>query len=277
MKPGMNGKPAAAFAGGSSINSSSIMKSRGIVLIMAALGCGSLGITMAQDAVKPAESAQKSTQPLDSDSTLAGWWRFEETSGGTAADASGKGRNGVLEGDATFDTASVPGRIGKAIRFSGGKDCIRIKDFKGVTGQKPRTLAAWVKTASREGVVASWGADGPGKLWQLGYVRGGMGVNPKGGYLYMKSVTADDNWHHVAVVVREASPPNLHDDVKLFIDGEPAEIDDIGLLDLWPIDTGDKMDVAVGQRFKGAVDELRLYERALSEDEIKALFKLGEK
>ncbi len=89
----------------------------------------------------------------------------------------------------------------------------------------------------------------------------------------MKAPVNDDRWHHVAVVVREASPPNLHDDVKLFLDGELAEIDDIGLLDLWPIDTGEKQDVTIGRRFKGAIDDLRIYNRPLSEDEIKALFK----
>jgi len=71
--------------------------------------------------------------------------------------------------------------------------------------------------------------------------------------------------------VREASPPNLHDDVKLYRDGVPAEIDDIGLLDLWPIETGDKEDVKIGQRYKGLIDDLRIYDHALSDDEIKAL------
>jgi hypothetical protein len=110
-------------------------------------------------------------------------------------------------------------------------------------------------------------------MWIFGHIRGRIGVTPKGGYLYMKAGTDDDTWHHVAVVVHEASPPNLHDHVKLFRDGELAEIDDIGLLDLWPIETGDQQDVCVGRRFKGLIDDLRIYDRALSEDEIKALFK----
>jgi hypothetical protein len=125
--------------------------------------------------------------------------------------------------------------------------------------------------------VVSWGLDDHGKMWTLGFIRGRIGVTPKGGYLYMKDSTSDDAWHHVAAVVLEASPPNLHDNAKIYKDGEPAEIHDIGLLDLWPIETGDKLDVTIGRKFKGAIDDLRIYDRALSDDEIKALFKAGGK
>ena len=213
----------------------------------------------------------------DNDPHLVGWWKFDETSGTSAADSSKGGHNGVLEGDLTFDKQSVPGRIGNAIRFDGAKNCIRIAGYKGVTGTQPRTLAVWIKTPATTGEVVSWGLNDHGKMWTLGFIRGRMGVTPKGGYLYMKDSTSDDAWHHVAAVVLEASPPNLHDNARLYKDGEPAEIHDIGMLDLWPVETGDKLDVTIGQRFKGAIDDLRIYDRALSEDEIKALFKSGSK
>jgi hypothetical protein len=78
----------------------------------------------------------------------------------------------------------------------------------------------------------------------------------------------------MAVVVVEAELPNLHDDVRLYKDGTLAEIHDIGLLDLWPIETGNKLNVTIGRRFKGLVDDVRIYDRPLSEDEIKAIFTL---
>ena len=74
--------------------------------------------------------------------------------------------------------------------------------------------------------------------------------------------------------MEEAELPNLYDDVKLYLDGELAEIHDIGLLDLWPIDTGKDLDVTIGDGFEGSIDDIRLYDRALSEDEINALYKL---
>ncbi len=88
----------------------------------------------------------------------------------------------------------------------------------------------------------------------------------------MNDTISDDKWHHVAVVVEEADLPNLHDDVKLYLDGKPAEIHDIGLLDLWPIETGKELDVKIGRGFRGAIDEVRLYDRALTKQEMKDLF-----
>jgi hypothetical protein len=110
-------------------------------------------------------------------------------------------------------------------------------------------------------------------MWSFTHIRGHVGVTPKGGYLYMKAALNDDAWHHVAVVVTEPSPPRLDGQVKLYKDGELAEIDDIGLLDLVPIETGNTLDVSIGRKFKGLMDDLRIYDRALSEDEVKALFK----
>ena len=62
--------------------------------------------------------------------------------------------------------------------------------------------------------------------------------------------------------------------VVLYLDGAPAEIHDIGLLDLWPLQTGDDLDVRIGQGLNGALDDLRIYDRPLSEGEIRALFEL---
>ena len=209
------------------------------------------------------------------DPHLIGWWQFEESTGATVSDASAGGHIGQLEGGLAFESHSVPGRIGKALRFDGKEACVRISGFKGVTGGQPRTVVAWIKTKSTEGEIVSWGDNAAGKKWMFGHIRGHLGVSPHGGYLYMKAATDDDAWHQVAVVVREASPPNLHDHVALYKDGTPAEIDDIGLLDLWPIDTGNQGEVRIGRQFKGAIDDVRIYDRALSEDEIHALFEQG--
>lgn len=209
---------------------------------------------------------------LRADPHLVAWWKFDETSGTTAADSSGHGHNATLEGGLTFETHAVAGRIGNALKLDGQNQTVRVSGFKGITGTGPRTVCAWIKTSTDNGQIVSWGTDDYGKMWIFGHIRGRIGVSPKGGYLYMKDSVADDTWHHVAVVVEEADPPNLHDHVRLFKDGEPAVIHDIGLLDLWPIDTGNELEVQIGRGLKGCLDDLRIYDRALTEDELKQLY-----
>ena len=211
---------------------------------------------------------------LDRDPNLAGWWKFDEADGKIAADASGHQRNGALKGGLSFKTCSVSGKTGKAFQFDGEETLVEVADYKGVTGTRARTVAAWIKTATTQGQIVSWGTNDFGKMWNFGFIRGRIGVTPHGGYLYMNPETHDNEWHHVAVVVRDADLPNLYEDVTLYLDGGVAEIHDIGLLDLWPVETGNELNVRIGQRFKGCLDDLRIYDRALSDEEIGVLFHL---
>lgn len=211
---------------------------------------------------------------LDTDPNLAARWTFDEPSGEAVVDASKHGRNAVFKGGLSFDKNIAPGKTGKAIRLEGGEGHLEVPRYKGIGGTHPRTIAAWIKTNATSGEIVSWGTADFGKMWTLGFIRRRVGVTPHGGYLYMNAETHDDQWHHVAVVVREAEAPNLYDDVTLYLDGEVAVIHDIGLLDLWPIDTGSELDVRIGRKFKGLIDDLRIYDRVLSEDEIHALFTL---
>jgi hypothetical protein len=211
---------------------------------------------------------------LDTDPNLAGWWKLDEASGTTATDSSGHGRSGTLKDGLSFDKDSAQGRIGRALKFDDDDKYVEITKYKGVNGTRARTVAAWIKTKSPEGQVISWGSEDYGRMWIFGFIRGRIGVTPSGGYLYMNDEIHDDKWHHVAAVVKEAAPPNLHDDVVLYKDGTIAEVHDIGLLDLWPIDTGSDLYVRIGLEFKGLIDDVRIYDRALSDQEVLALFRL---
>jgi len=210
---------------------------------------------------------------LDKDPNLVGWWTFDETAGKIAADASAHGRNATLKGGLSFEKNSAPGKTGKAIQLDGAEAFIEVTPYKGIAGTRPRTVAAWIKTATTRGQITSWGTNDFGKMWNFGFVRGRIGVTPHGGYLYMNPEIHDDKWHHVAAVVREAEMPNLYDDVTLYLDGGIAEIHDIGLLDLWPIETGNDLDIRIGQGFKGCLDDIRIYDRPLSDEEIQVLFR----
>ena len=219
-------------------------------------------------------AAGPKTTTLDTDPHLVGWWKFDETGGKTAGDSSKFKHNGTLVGELAFDKNSVEGKIGRALKFTGGDGMVEIKGYKGITGTKPRSVTAWIRTKKNGGEIIAWGESDFGKMFYCRFIRGRIGVTPDGGYLYMKEYINDDKWHHIAAVVHEAELPNLYDHVKLYLDGEVAVIDDIGLLDLWPINTGNKIDVRIGRGYVGLIDDLRLYDRPLSEDEVKALYQL---
>jgi len=220
-----------------------------------------------------AATGKDKTTTLDTDPHLVGWWKFDETAGKTAVDSSKHRRKGALTGDLSFAKNSAEGRIGKALKLD-GRDYVEITKYKGVTGTKPRAVTAWIKTKSSRGEITSWGADDFGQMWTYGFIRGRVGLTPSGGYYYINDQVHDDKWHHVAIVLLEAELPNLHDDVRLYKDGDLAEIHDIGLLDLWPVNTGKDLDVRIGRRFTGLLDDVRIYDRVLSDDEIKAIFQL---
>lgn len=243
------------------------------VVLLALLGSpsrqGRAGLTQ----TSPSTAAKDKPITLDTDPNLVGWWKLDEVAGKTAADSSTHGRNGILKGDLSFEKNSAPGRVGKALKLD-GENYLEITKYKGVTGTRPRTVTAWVKTTSSRGEIISWGSDDYGKMWIFCFIRERIGVTPHGGYLYINDVIHDDKWHHIAAVVGQAELPNLHDNVKLYKDGTLAEIHDIGLLDLWPIDTGNELDVRIGRGFRGLIDDIRIYDRALSENEAMVLFNL---
>lgn len=240
------------------------------LVCLLALSCLACSVGIIAAAAEPADATN-----LDTDPQLMGWWKFDDTAGTVAADSSKYGRKGKLLGDVTFDKNSVPGRIGKALNLDGRDDLVSITGYKGVTGTGPRTTSAWIKTDAANGEIVSWGKHDFGQMWIMEFIRRHVGVTPNGGYYYMADDVHDDAWHHVAAVVRKAELPNLYDDVTLYLDGKIAEIHRIGLLDLWPIDTGADLEVAIGKRFKGSIDDVRIYSRALSDEEIQAVFRLA--
>ena len=219
----------------------------------------------------PSAAAKKKPVALDKDPHLVGWWKFEETKGTTAADSSKAKHKGTLSEGFTFETASVTGKVGKAIKLTADQ-YVEIKGYKGVTGTKPRSVAAWFKTTKNRGDIAVWGARDSGKQFRFGHIRGRLGMTPFGGYYYMKEYTNDDKWHHIVLVITESELPNLHDNVRIFVDGKVAEVDDIGLLDLLPIETAKEADVRLGTGFEGLLDDVRIYSRALVLDEAKTIY-----
>ncbi len=69
-----------------------------------------------------------------------GAWGFDETSGTTVTDGSGRGNNGTIAGA----TRTTSGRFGSALTFDGINDWVTVADSASLDLSTRATLEAWV-------------------------------------------------------------------------------------------------------------------------------------
>ncbi|HUV64187.1 MAG TPA: LamG domain-containing protein, partial [Sedimentisphaerales bacterium] len=205
--------------------------------------------------------------PVDpSTAGLQAQYQFE----GNTNDSSGKGRNGTIQGGPLF----VAGQVGQAISLDGIDDCVSIAGYKGILAdaagvQHAFTLSAWIKTTIN-GTIIAWGTNAGGQRMDFrvdtvlrvehgsGNIRGTNGPS-----------LLDDQWHHVAATVPDAGRIM---DVRLYVDG--ADVTAASTTTAAFNLTADA-DVVIGMAgpyggrfFTGQIDETRMYDRALSPEEI---------
>ena len=75
---------------------------------------------------------------------MIGWWKFDETTGNTAADSSGCHHTGTLVGNAKW----APGKIGGAIALDGHGSFVRIAGKTAFNMADQTTIACWVNIHS---------------------------------------------------------------------------------------------------------------------------------
>jgi len=197
---------------------------------------------------------------------LVGWWKFDETQGNTAADSSGNNHNGTVVGQATW----TQGRIGGAIDLNGHDNFVRIADKPAFDFAGNATVACWVRMRS---VPAKWMAivTKGDTAWRLSTLESEMkfhfGVkNWEGAFVNSATTVSANEWHHVAGVYDGNA-------VKLYLDGT------LDATAPWNEGIGrNNFDVLIGENaeqkgrgFDGLIDDVRVYNYALSDNEIKAL------
>ena len=208
---------------------------------------------------------------------LVAWWRFDDGSGSTAHESSGNGRHGTVAGTPTW--ASGAQGTGRALAFGPGKchgvDC-GVFDPTNGTGQFTITFwAFWEGTGSTQRFVSKanwWGPDTmmfQTELWAAhsnSRFTDRVGISYKGGPASVPfPLMPKGQWVHLAFTFDGTNATvlvNGVDDVSPQAFSIGPNIDARVLI-------GARSITAAGDRvFEGSLDEMRIYERALTADEV---------
>lgn len=203
------------------------------------------------------------TQPPPAPTGPVGAWGFDETSGTTATDGSGRKHDGTISG-----ATRVAGRFGNGLQFDGVDDWVTVADDNDLDLTSPYTLEAWVKPRTR----AKWQTVFVKELGTTGMGYGLYATSDtdrpsawNGAYsVYGPSAVATSGWQHVAVTVADGTQ-------RLYVDGVQVATSSAGFAPQTsgPLRIGGS-NVWQTEFFAGTLDELRVYQRALSASEIAA-------
>lgn len=206
-------------------------------------------------------------------SSLVGYWNFDETGGSSLSDASGTGNNGMLYGGVTRSSVLPPTSCfanTSSLNFNGSNSSyVDIPDDQSMDPSSQITIAFWMNARSlsssdythlvfkRQGSITSYG------VW----------VNPAGN-IYMEtndntvhglsgtSVLGVNTWHYIVATYDGTTQ-------KLFVDGtmeDSAHLPGITLgYQNEPLELGRG---AWNLPFDGYLDDLRIYNRGLTDQEI---------
>ena len=193
--------------------------------------------------------------------------RFEEGKGGVAADSSGRGPPGEIRG-----ATPAKGTVGGALRFDGEDDCVIIQDRPDLDPTEAITLASWIRAEDWKGNrrILQKGVDDSQYrlLHEWGYLR----FHLSGVGMVDAAPPSAGRWHHVAGTYDGKVQ-------RLYVDGKVVgEREARGAIAVTsdPVYVGTKtLGVGPGDFFKGLLDEVLVYGRALDPKEIAALAAKG--
>ncbi|MCP4257878.1 MAG: LamG domain-containing protein [Planctomycetes bacterium] len=203
------------------------------------------------------------------DPSLVGYWKLDDEGTGTAFDYSGNDRHGTINGNPQF----VPGLFGDAMEFTGDPDYVNIGGYKGLLGGHAFSITAWIKTTAN-GEIVGWGNNTGTERVEFRVSESRLRVEHGSGNRQGDTNVSDNQWHHVALTVEENATIS-YPQVILYVDGE----DDTRTgTDTDAFNIVENFDLAIGRRYNndnrwfiGLIDEVRVYDRVLSAEEIQAL------
>ena len=218
------------------------------------------GLTLSSNAVLTVNPARPCAPLIPG---LVSCWRAE----GDCQDYTG-GNNGTLLGATTF----ALGEVGRGFIFDGSQDLVTVGNAPNLQLQY-FTIEAWIQRSSAS--LVSY--DGSGSAVIFGFGNGGysfwmdssgrLAFSKMGGYgIVLGPTVADTGFHHVAVANGSGS-------LVFYLDGIPFANSPFGAAFGFstPAAIGARADNS-GNSFAGIIDELAVYDRQLTTDEIQSIF-----
>jgi len=203
--------------------------------------------------------------------SLVAHWPLDETSGTVAADAVGH-NDGALYGNPVWESAKV--RPGGSLLLDGQDDYMTTR-FVLDPAKGPFSAFAWVlgNEAGRV-LIAQQDFGGTGQVWLVaGTTSGKLGTEltdarSQARALHADAIVADGRWRHVGVTWDGQFR-------RLYLDGEEVAADQIALADMRSCLGGLVIGASKTQDrstlWSGSMDDIRIYDHALSKSEIRVL------
>ena len=203
------------------------------------------------------------------DPSLAGLWSLNERVGSVAHDSSDNANDGTLQGGPNW----VAGKIGGGLEFDGTDDHVDCGNDESLNITGEITIAAWVHPTGPGDsdyprvVDKSNGTGGADPGYKL-YLRSAENylVTLSGGGVYLNSSSSLDlnAWNYVVYTTDGTQR-------KLFLNDAWEVWDETTL----PVESSNPLFIgnspAGARHFEGILDEVRVYNRALGEDEIQTI------
>ena len=211
-----------------------------------------------------------------------GHWKFDEGSGATTADNSGNVNTGTISG-ATWTTA---GKIGSALRFDGVDDVVNTGNGATLGNLPATTISAWIKPNTlgegSRGRIVQKGAGVAAGFRFLLQANNALSFAVDYGRTDLARATASrvftfGVWTHVLVTWTGTATAT---GIRIYVNGVEtaygATQNGVGIRTpdaLLSLYIGNERD-GTGT-FDGSIDDVRVYNRVLSESEITAVYRAG--